>query len=401
MASSAGTGLLNFVFWAIIARRNSPALVGAASAELAAVTFLGSVGSLNMLNVFARFLPEAGSYSRRFLVTGYVAAGAASLAIALLFTATGWGRQLIAGGVPGRILFVILVVTAGVFMVQDGGLIGLGRAALVPVENVLVACGRLLFAVGVLSLSSSSGIVVAWAVPLIFAVVTVNVLMLTRWSRQCLDQPPVLPSRRQLGKFVAVESVTTAVAAAMWAFLPAIVLQFMGAEAAGLFYVPWLIATSAILLLTSILISMVRESVARPREATGIIHRSLALCAGLAVVGGLGCVLLGPLALRVLGPAYAQASGSLVVWIGLSIPPSAVALVYWAVCLIRRAAWPMFAVNGAITALTIGGIAVMGRGDIARVGELYAAVQWGVALAVAWPTVRGIRSFTHTRGVGA
>jgi O-antigen/teichoic acid export membrane protein len=165
--------------------------------------------------------------------------------------------------------------------------------------------------------------------------------------------------------------------------------------------VPWLIATTATLLFTSILISMVRESVARPGEAAAIIRRSLALCAGLAVAGGVGCVFLGPLVLRVLGSAYAQGSGALVVWIGLSIPPSAVALIYWAVCLIRRAPWPLFLVNVAIAGLTIGGIAVMGRGDIRRVGELYCAVQWGVALAVVWPTVRALRSLTRTPGVSA
>jgi hypothetical protein len=162
-----------------------------------------------------------------------------------------------------------------------------------------------------------------------------------------------------------------------------------------------LIATTAILLLTAILISMVRESVARPREAAGIIRRSLALSAGLAVAVGLACVFLGPLLLGVLGKAYVEGSASLVVWIGFSVPASAVVLVYWAVCLIRQAPWPTLAVNVAITALTIGGIAAMRGGEIGRVGVLYCGVQWGVALAVAWPAMRGLRSVSHASGVGA
>jgi O-antigen/teichoic acid export membrane protein len=398
MASSVGAGLLTFAFWTIVARHTTPATVGGASAELAAVTFLASVGSLNMLNVFARFLPEAGSYSRRFVVTGYVAAGASTLVVATAFVATPWGDRLIVGGAASRVFFVILVVATGIFLVQDGGLIGLGRAALVPVENVLVACGRLLLAVTALTAGDAGRIVVAWAVPLILAVVTVNTLILSRWSREHRDQPPLLPSRRLLGTFVAVESVTTAVAAVLWAFFPAIVLQFMGAEAAGLFYVPWLIVTTAFLLLTSILISMVREVVARPGEAAAIIHRSLWLSGGLALGAGLGCVFLGPLLLAVMGPAYAEGSGPLVMWIGLSIPPSAVVLVYWAVCLIRRAAWPMLAVNVAVTSLTIGGIALTGTREIGTVGELYCAVQWAVAFAVSWPTVRRLRSLMVPAG---
>jgi hypothetical protein len=401
MASSVGAGLLTFLFWTIVARHATPAMVGSASAELAAVTFLASVGSLNMLNVFARFLPEAGSYCRRFVFTGYVAAGASTLVIATAFVATPWGGRLVVGGAPGRIFFVILAAATGIFLVQDGALIGLGRAALVPVENVLVACGRLLLIVTAMTVAETRGIIVAWAIPLILAVVTVNTVILSRWSREHPDQPPRLPSRRLLGKFVAVESVTTAVAAVMWAFLPAIVLQFMGAEAAGLFYVPWLIATTAFLLLTSILISMVREAVARPREAAAIIARSLWLCGGLALGAGLGCVFLGPTLLGAMGPAYAEGSGPLVVWIGLSIPPSAVVLVYWAVCLIRRAPWPMFAVNVAITSLTVGGIAVTETGDIGTVGQLYCAVQWAVAIAVGWPTVRRLRSLMTPTGVGA
>ena len=57
MSSAVGSGLLTFLFWTVIGRREGPAIVGRASAEVSTVTFLASISSLNLINVFARFLP--------------------------------------------------------------------------------------------------------------------------------------------------------------------------------------------------------------------------------------------------------------------------------------------------------------------------------------------------------
>lgn len=392
MVSAVGSGLLGFAFWALIARRAGPAVVGAASAEISTVTFLGGMGSLNMINVFARFLPEAGTLARRLIVIGYVAACATGLTLALIFVATPWSHGLIVGGEPGRIGFVALVLVGSVYLIQDGGLIGLGRSTLVPVENILVAIGRLLaFGIVAVTVSGAAGLVAAWAVPTVLAVVIVNAYLIGRAAPRERHQNS-LPSRRQMGAFVAVESVTTAIATAVTSFLPAIVKLVMGKDAAGYFYIPWLIANTANLLPLAILISMVRESVARPREAEAILRRSLTFAAAIVLAATLVCSVAGRFVLAILGHEFVEGSGSLLVWIGLSLPATAVGQIYWSVCLIGRKPWPVFAMNLITTALIIGGVLLLGRGNVERVGILYCAVQWVVALVVGVPALRALRA---------
>ena len=60
------------------------------------------------------------------------------------------------------------------------------------------------------------------------------------------------------------------------------------------------------LLLTSILISMVREAVARPEKAASTIRRSLGLALLMVIVGMIGCVFLSGLVLVPLGSGYAS-----------------------------------------------------------------------------------------------
>ena len=53
---------------------------------------------------------------------------------------------------------------ASVFMIQDGGLVGLGRSGWVPIENVLVASARLaLIPLAAIFLSARMGLLWSWA----------------------------------------------------------------------------------------------------------------------------------------------------------------------------------------------------------------------------------------------
>jgi len=393
MSSAVGSGLLTFLFWTVIGRREGPAIVGRASAEVSTVTFLASISSLNLINVFARFLPEAGSYSRRFILTGYTASSILAAAVGTVFLLTPWSDRLVVGGAFGRAFFLLMVVAMAIFLIEDGGLIGLGQARFVPVENISVAGGRLvLIAVLFLSASGATTVVIGWALPTVAAVVVVNCVVLLRWSRLEAAREPRLPTRSQLFSFVAIESVTTAVSSSVTQFLPAIVSQTMGEEAAGYFYIPWLVSNSATLLIMAVLISMVRESVAAPAHSVSTVKRSLVLVAGLVLFGSVACIFGGGLFLNLLGSTFAEGAGSLFVWIGLSLPATAIGLTYWSLCLTARKPWPVLAMNLTGTAGIIGGVILLGPGPVDRVGILYCCVQWAIAIAVLIPTYRSLRT---------
>ena len=394
MLSAGVSGGLAFAFWAVTAHRQDASAVGSVTAEVSSITFLAAVGSLNLINVFARFLPEAGWYARRLILVSYGGAALTGLLAAAVFLLTPIGAGLVLGGGLGRLAFVICVVLNSVFMIQDGGLVGFGRFGWVPVENVLVASARLaLLPLAAMFFSAPIGILWSWALPMAVAVLVVNVLIIGRLAGQQAKQQPSLPTFGELGRFVAIESVTTAVAASLSSFLPALVTQRLGASQGGYFYVPWVIGTMVSLLLSSILISLVREAVASPEKADVTIRRSMGLALLVVISAMTACLLLPRLVLAPLGPDFAAHGAPLLRWVGLALPATAVNLLYWAMCLIRRRPWPVFALNLATSGAIVGGVLLLGPGaDVSRVGIVYCVAQWAVAAAVSLPTIRALRA---------
>jgi O-antigen/teichoic acid export membrane protein len=392
--SNVVSGGLGFVFWAMTAHYQKASGVGSVAAEVSAITFLASVGSLNLINVFARFIPEAGWHARRMIVISYSGAVLAGSLCAVIFLLTPLAPGLVIGGAVGRPALAACVVLNSIFMIQDGGLVGFGRSGWVPVENTLVAIARLLLLpLTIKRMSAPIAILWSWALPMAVAVLVVNALIIIRLAgRGETRQRPKLPPVRQLGRFVAIESVTTAVAAAVSAFLPALVTLRLGATQGGYFYVPWIITTMASLLFTSILISMVREAVARPHQAASTINRSLRLVLVAMIVGMMGCFFLSRLVLTPMGADFAEQGAPLLRWIGLALPAITINLLFWSFCLVRRHPWPVLAVNLTTSAVIIVGVMLLQRGaDVSRVGEIYCLSQWIVAAAVAIPALKALR----------
>ena len=388
------SGGLGFVFWAATAHYQKASGVGSISAEVSAITFLASVGSLNLINVFARFLPEAGRHARRLIIVSYSAAALAGSLGALIFLLTPLSSGLVIGGGFGKLAFSLCVVMNSIFVIQDGGLVGFGRSAWVPIENVLVASLRLaLLPLAIRSLSAPTAILWSWALPMAISVLVVNALILGRLAgrRQMLRRPR-LPPFRELSRFIAIESVTTAISAAVSALLPALITRRLGTTQGGYFYVPWIITTMVSLLLTSILISMVREAVARPEKATFTIRRSLGLVLLMMTAGMIGCFFMSGLVLAPMGSEFVEHGVPLLRWVGLALPAMTINLFYWALCLVRRRPWPVFAVNLSTSAMIIGGVLLLRHSsDISHVGMIYCLAQWIVAVVAAIPTIRTLR----------
>jgi hypothetical protein len=393
MISAVGSGSLGLMFWSVAAHHQDSSAVGSVSAEVSSITFLAGVGSLNLINVFARFLPEAGWHARRLILISYAGAALTGLVAATIFLLTPIATGLVLGGRPGRLAFAACVVLTSIFSIQDGGLVGFGRATWVPVENILVALGRLaLLPVTAIFLSASIGVLWSWALPMVMAVIAVNALNIGVLAGRQAEQRPSLPTFSELGRFVGVESVTTAISGAVSVFLPALVTLRLGASQGGYFYVPWIIATMLSLLLSSLLISMVREAVARPENADSTILRSMRL--GLLVIGaGMTiCLLVPNLALLSLGPEFAAHGAPLLRWVGLALPATALNLLFWATCLVRRRPWPVFAVNFATSVAVVSGVLLLRPGtSIGRVGMIYCITQWAIAAAVSFPTIKALR----------
>lgn len=394
IASAIGTAMTTYLFWVVVARRDGADAVGAASAQIATITFLGSAASLNLTDVLARFLPHAGEQTGRLIGRSYLAAGCAAALVAVAFLATSWGSMASSG--VGTVAFVGLVVLSAIFLIQDGGLIGLGKAAWVPIENVSMGVARLaLLPVCALLVTTSGYAVLAWGIAMGAAVVALNAIVLGRLAPRARGNPR-LPEPRRLRRFVAVESVNTAVTTAVATFLPAVVTFSMGSRLGGYFYVPWMLIAIGTLLLSNVLIAAVRESVADPASAPSVLRGQLRLEAALVAAGTVGCALLPQVPLALLGGDFAQEAQWLLRWLGLALPGTAVLLLFWALGLILQRPWPVLLVNVAVAGCVLGAVMTSGGTlGLAGVGAVYCVVQTAAALAVLPLTARWLRPMLH------
>ncbi len=400
MFSAVMAGVLGFVFWAVTARRQNASALGSASAEVSAIAFLAMVSSSNLTSIFARFLPVAGWQARRLILTCYAGVSLASLVATIIFFMTPLAKGLVIGGAAGRLAFTLCVIVSSVFNIQDGGLIGFGRFELVPVENILVALLRLaLLPIAVILFAVQDGILFSWALPMAIAVSIVNVFVVGRLAGRQAKQAPNLPPYRELGRLIAVDSVPTAVYSATGTFLPALVTREFGATEGGYFYVPWIIASMIIVLLSNIAASMVREAIASPKKASSTIHRSIRLGLLVVVVVMAGCLLMSNFVLAPMGSAFADNGAPLLRWIGLATPATAIIVLFWTSCLIQQRPWPAFFINLTTSAAMLASVLELGRGGkIGHIGMIYCIVQWGAATVVAIPTARALRAVQHGTG---
>jgi O-antigen/teichoic acid export membrane protein len=155
IASSAVTSVLGLVFWWLAARTASPDVVGAVSAAVSAMTFIGTIGVFGMGTLLISELPHLRSgrwnlVSACLLAAGTVAA-AGGLGYVVLVHATGSPLRATVGSPLASVLLVAGVCLTAVTLVLDDGLIGMLAGPLQLMRNTWFASAKLLL-LGVLAL---------------------------------------------------------------------------------------------------------------------------------------------------------------------------------------------------------------------------------------------------------
>jgi O-antigen/teichoic acid export membrane protein len=394
--SSGATAVLTLGFWAVAARTTDPAAMGRASAQISAITLVASIAQLNLVNIFLRFLPAAGHRTRRVLALGYAAMMAAAVVGGWLYLALGLDAGLDLGpGTWPRVLFVAAVAAQAVFVVQDGVLTAFGRAPWVPLENLATVGVRLAVLVLPLGLTADLGLAGTWFVPLGVAALLVTGLVFTRLTAHLHDpaaHPSTLPPTSEIARFVAAEHVNNVVGNTISFVPPLLVLHLLGPVAAAFFTVPWLMITTMQLLLWNVVQPFIVESARKPGAAPAAARQTLRIGAGLAAAATLALLLGAPLLLGLQGREFADAGTPLLRALALSVPCTAVVVLYSAIAIVRRRLWLLVGLNTLAAIAVLGGLVlVLPAAGVAGAGVLYLAVQAALALAVLGPVVSWFR----------
>jgi O-antigen/teichoic acid export membrane protein len=386
LLNSGVTSLIGVAYWTLAARLTSPEVVGRNAALISAMVALANLSHLGLEGALGGFLPRAGAATGALVKRAYALATVLALAFATAFVVaaprlSGQLRDLQRPGLAA--LFVAAVLTWSLFALQDSVLTGLGRAVWIPLENILYSAVKLVLVLALAVSLGGYGILVSWVVPAALAVVPVSLAVFRIFIPSHLEAYGTEPARgiHLFRRFVASDGLGMLLAQLQSALLPILVMEQAGAETAGRFYIPWMLAQSLDLVAVNVGMSLTVQGAHTQDQLPSMFRR--VLLRTLAPVGLLAAVAIvaAPLVLALFGAGYADASveafrllllGSLFrVVITLAIcaaraerrPSRVVALQAGLTVLVLPLAWrltPGLGATGAALAWAIGQAAVAG-----------------------------------------
>lgn len=405
--NTVATGLLGLAFWFLAARAYRPADLGLGSALISAMHLLSAVVGINITGTLSRFLPRSGARTGRLVVLAYAVSSAvvAVLATGFVLTAGSWGDAFALLRDPWAALwFVAAAVAANVFAVQDGVLVGLRGAGWVALENTVFGVAKLVLLVAVAGTFPTSGVFLAWVVPMALLCLPVNSLLfrrvVPRHAAATADRADP-PGAREIGRFLAGDFLGALFGFGAIYLVPVVVGTVLAPASFAAFYVAWMIAAVLALVSSNLAQTLTVEGVFDAGTLVGYARsalvRSVVLLGGAAVVVAVAA----PWGLSLLGEGYGLAA-PLLRLLALAAIARAVLEVWLGVLRAQGrsraiARWQTVSGVAVVGAVVVGLRLDDGRlgldvDPVTAVGILVLVAQAAVALAVLPPLVRFLRT---------
>ncbi|NNN19251.1 MAG: hypothetical protein HKL84_05285 [Acidimicrobiaceae bacterium] len=350
LISTGGTSVLGVLFWSVATHLYSVATVGRGSVQVSSMALIANFAQLNLSSAFIRFLPRAGIRTRTTMIVSYLGCSILALVSAIIFLLSPLRNGIVPFTLSVEIAFAASIIFWTIFVIQDAALIALQSTKWVPVENILFGAVKLGLLPILLGTPSGEGVFYSWTIPVVAAILIVNGFLFLSVvpkriaSASKLPIPP-LPKPRALMSFISAEYLSGLVGTSAAFLMPLIIIKRLGPQAAGYFYLPWLVGTSFSSLLWSIASPTIAEAAHDRMSLHDILRKSLKLYAIFVIPASL-CVVLGaPILLTLLSQRYAAHGTTLLRLIGLSFPFSAAISMYNASLWIKKRIWVLLGIR--------------------------------------------------------
>ncbi|MEU9554998.1 lipopolysaccharide biosynthesis protein [Streptomyces fumanus] len=401
MLSTGVSAVLGLGFWLMAARYYSEDAVGQGSAAIAAMRLLASITATTMIGAVVRFVPRAGRATGTLVWRAYAASSVVVAAAAGIFLLTldRWGSSYAPLGAPAAgTLFVAACVAWALLTLQDGVLTGLRKAEWVPVGNAVFSVGKLVLLIVFATVLPVLGIFVSWAVAIAFSTLPLGWLifrrLIPRQAAQDRDVRP--PGAREMGRFLAGDSLGALFSLAMINLLPVMVAVNFTAAENGYFYVAYTVGGTMEFLAINMASSLTAHASHDPRRLADGVRGALRRMTALLVPVVLVLVLCAPWILAPFDEDYATHGATVLRLLALGALPRIVVELYIGVLRVQGRTGVLAAVQGAMCALVLSGAALLFTpAGIAGAGW---AVLGGMTV-VAAGCVPGLRA--ALRGTGA
>lgn len=313
IGSTGVTSLLGFVYWWFAARRNSPEVVGFASAAISAMTLLGTFSMLGLGTLLIGELPrqhgkEAPLISAALILVGGIG-GCVGIAYALTAPYLSTDFRVLGTNIENTALFATGVSLTAITLVLDQALIGLLRGELQLWRNTLFAVVKLaaLFAVD-FWLSHVTGMTI-YATLIVGNIVSLIALALFIFIKRAGPPGNYLPRwklLRQLGPAALKHHALNISLHAPALILPVLITILLSPTVNAWFYVAWNLSSIANTISVALASTLYAVSSAKP----SVLASKLRLTLSLAFIGCLlinfTLILAPKLALGLFGHNYAE-----------------------------------------------------------------------------------------------
>ncbi|WP_242432685.1 lipopolysaccharide biosynthesis protein [Streptomyces sp. Root1310] len=364
MLSTGVSAVLGLGFWLVAARYYSEEAVGQGSAAIAAMRLLASITATTMIGAVVRFVPRAGRATGSLVWRAYAASSVvvAVAAFAFLLTLDLWGATYAPlGTAAAGTAFVIACVAWALLTLQDGVLTGLRRSGWVPVGNAVFSVGKLILLAVCATALPTLGIFVSWAVAIAFSTLPLGWLIFRRLiPRQAAADRHLEPPRlRELGRFLAGDSLGALFSLAMINLLPVMVAVRFSAAENGYFYVAYTVGGTMEFMAINMASSLTAHASHDPRQLAEGVRGALRRMTLLLVPVVLVLVVFAPQILLPFHEDYAEHGTTVLRLLAAGALPRVVVELYIGVLRVQGRTGVLAALQGAMCTLVLGSAAVL------------------------------------------
>ncbi|MFD3944484.1 lipopolysaccharide biosynthesis protein [Streptomyces sp. NPDC058579] len=364
MLSTGVSAALGLGFWLVAARYYSEEAVGQGSAAIAAQRLLASITATTMIGAVVRYVPRAGRATgplvgRVYLVSSIVVALACGV---FLLTIDWWGPSYAPlGSLSAGLFFTASCVGWALLTLQDGVLTGLRRAFWVPVGNAGFSIGKLLLLAAFATTMPVLGVFVSWSAAIALSVVPLGWLvfrrLIPRQARADRDREP--PAMREIGRFMAGDSVGAMFSLAMINLLPVMVAVRFDAAHNAFFYTAYTVGGTMEFMAINMASSLTAHASHSPESLAEGVRGALRRMALLLVPVVVFLVVFAPYILAPFGPDYADHGTTVLRLLAAAALPRVAVELYIGVLRVQGRTGALAALQGAMCVLVLGSAALL------------------------------------------
>ncbi|MFE3599987.1 lipopolysaccharide biosynthesis protein [Streptomyces sp. NPDC059142] len=406
MLSTGVSAALGLGFWLVAARYYTEEAVGQGSAAIAAMRLLASITATTMIGAVVRYVPRAGRATgplvwRAYAVSSLVVCVACAL---FLVTLDLWGPSYapLAGPAAG-LVFTASCVAWALLTLQDGVLTGLRKAFWVPVGNAVFSIGKLLMLAAFATALPVLGVFVSWAAAIALSVLPLGWLIFRRLipRQAAADHDRAPPRLREIGRFLAGDSVGALFSLAMINLLPVMVAVRFDSAHNAFFYTAYTVGGTMEFMAINMASSLTAHASHSPDRLAEGVRGALRRMTLLLVPVVLVLVVFAPQILTPFGADYAEHGTTVLRLLAAAALPRVVVELYIGVLRVQGRTGMLAALQGAMCVLVLGSaLVLLGPAGISGAGLAMLLSMTLIAL-VAAPGLRAALRYRHRTKDGA